>query len=79
MNENKTNINWLACIYGDFHLSPYKMGIFKSWDLAIFNKNVIKIIKNKVKYTHFWEKLGYWLVTLWHLFLNTFYMCFFMQ
>ena len=30
MNENKTNINWLACIYGDFHLSPYKMGIFKS-------------------------------------------------
>ena len=29
MNENKTNINWLACIYGDHHLNPYKMGIFK--------------------------------------------------
>lgn len=22
-------INWLACIYGDYHLNPYKMGIFK--------------------------------------------------
>ena len=29
MNENKTNINWLACIYDDYHLSPYKMGISK--------------------------------------------------
>ena len=29
MNENKTNINWLACIYGDYHLNPYKMGFFK--------------------------------------------------
>ena len=29
MNENKTNINWLACIYGDHHLNPYKMVIFK--------------------------------------------------
>ena len=27
MNENKTNINWLACIYGDYHLNPYKMVI----------------------------------------------------
>ncbi len=62
MNENKTNINWLACIYDDYHLNPYNMGIFKSWDLASFNKNVIKIIKNKVKYTHFWEELGFWLV-----------------
>ena len=26
MNESKTNINWLACIYGDYHLNPYKMG-----------------------------------------------------
>ena len=25
MNENKTNINWLACIYDDNHLKPYKM------------------------------------------------------
>ncbi len=29
MNENKTNINWLACIYGDQHLNSYKMGTFK--------------------------------------------------
>jgi len=31
-NENgiaKMNINWLACIYGDYHLNPYKMGFFK--------------------------------------------------
>ena len=30
MNENKTNINWLACIYGDYHLNPYKIRIFKN-------------------------------------------------
>ena len=24
-NENKTNINWLACIYGVHHLNPYIM------------------------------------------------------
>ena len=30
MNENKTNINWLACIYGGYHLNPYKMGVFKN-------------------------------------------------
>ena len=29
MNENKANINWLACIYDDYHLNPYKIGIFK--------------------------------------------------
>ena len=29
MNDNKTNINCLSCIYGDYHLNPYKMGIFK--------------------------------------------------
>ena len=28
MNGNKTNINWLACIYGDYHLSPYKIELF---------------------------------------------------
>ena len=22
-------INWLSCIYCDYHLNPYKMGIFK--------------------------------------------------
>ena len=38
MNENKTNINWLACIYGVHHLNPYKMGISKKWDLARFNQ-----------------------------------------
>jgi len=25
MNENKTNINWLACIYDVHHLNPYRM------------------------------------------------------
>ena len=25
MNENKTNINWLACIYDGHHLNPYRM------------------------------------------------------
>ncbi len=24
----KVGINWLSCIYGDYHLTPYKMGIF---------------------------------------------------
>ena len=67
MNENKTNINWLACIYDDYHLSPYKMGISKEWDFASFNKNKEKIIKNRLKYTNFWEKLGYWLVICRHI------------
>ena len=26
----KVGINWLACIYGDYHLKPYKMGVFKN-------------------------------------------------
>ena len=30
MNENKTNINWLSCIYDDYHLNPYKIGTFKN-------------------------------------------------
>ena len=29
-NFQKTNINWLACIYDDYHLNPYKMGVFKN-------------------------------------------------
>jgi len=62
MNKNKTNINWLACIYGDNHLNPYKMEIFKQWDLASFIKKWRKSKKNRLKYVHFWEKLGYWLV-----------------
>ena len=57
MNEeksfSKTSINWLACIYGDHHLNHYKMGVFKKWDLASFNERVSKIIKNRLKYTHF--------------------------
>lgn len=28
-NDNK-KINWLACIYDDYHLIPYKMGVFKN-------------------------------------------------
>ena len=31
-------INWLACIYGVYHLNPYKMGAFKNFDVASFNK-----------------------------------------
>ena len=36
MAENKDKvfsnmvINWLSCIYGDFHLNPYKIRAFKS-------------------------------------------------
>ena len=30
MNENKTNRNCLSCIYGDYNLTPYKMGVFKN-------------------------------------------------
>ena len=30
MNENKTNIIWLACISDNHHLKPYKIGIFKN-------------------------------------------------
>ena len=30
MNENKTNINCLSCIYVDYHLNLYKMGIFNN-------------------------------------------------
>ena len=26
----KTNINCLSCIYGDYHLNLYKMGVFKN-------------------------------------------------
>ena len=36
--DNKTNINWLACIYGNHHLKPYKLDVFKKRDLASFNK-----------------------------------------
>ena len=30
MNENKTNINWLVCIYDGNHLNLYKIGVFKN-------------------------------------------------
>ena len=42
MNENKTNINCLPCIYTVHYLNTYKMGVFSKWDLASFNK----IIRN---------------------------------
>ena len=48
MNENKTNINWLACIYHAHHLNPYKIEIFKKWDVASFNKKRRKIWKNRL-------------------------------
>ena len=38
MNENKTNINWLPCIYTVHRLIPYKMGLFSKWNFASFNK-----------------------------------------
>ncbi len=27
---HKMNLNCLSCIYGDYHLNPYKMGVFKN-------------------------------------------------
>jgi len=69
MNENKNNINWLPCIYTVHYSNPYKMGVFKNWDLVCFNKKGRKIIKNRVKYTHFCEELGYWLVTCRHIYI----------
>ena len=30
MNENKTNINCLPCIYTAQRLNPYKIGVFKN-------------------------------------------------
>ena len=53
MNENKTNINWLACIYDVHHLNPYKLGTFKKQDLASFNKKERKVIKSRLKIAHF--------------------------
>jgi len=34
----KSNINCLFCIYDDYHLNPYKMGLFSEWDLASLKK-----------------------------------------
>ena len=42
MNENKTNINWLDCIYDVHHLNPYRNVVCENWDLASFNKKVVK-------------------------------------
>ena len=50
---SKVSFSCLSCIYGDYHLNPYKMGVFKNWDLECFNKKGRKIIKNRLKYTHF--------------------------
>ena len=30
MNEEKGLINWLACIYGDYHLNPYRMVVYEN-------------------------------------------------
>jgi len=38
---SSVGINCLSCIYGDYHLNLYKMGISKKWDLASFNKKSI--------------------------------------
>ena len=57
MNENKTNMNWLACIYGDNHLNSYKLGISKKWDLARFNKKNKKNLKNQVKIYSFLRRI----------------------
>ena len=27
---SKVSISCLSCIYGDYHLNPYKMGVFKN-------------------------------------------------
>ena len=42
MNDNKTNIKCLTCIYNVHQLNPYKMGFFSKYGLASFSK------KNKV-------------------------------
>ena len=49
MNENKTNINWLACIYGEHQLNPYIMLVCEKWDLTSFNKNKKNDLKKQVK------------------------------
>ncbi len=67
MNENNTNINCLPCIYTVHCLNLYKMGVFKNWDLASFSIKRRKTWKNRLKIVYFWEKLGYWLVALWHI------------
>jgi len=67
MNKIKTNINCLSCIYGDHHLNPYIIVACENWDLASFSKKERKILKNRLKYTHFWKELGYWLVTCRHI------------
>ena len=57
INENNTNVNWLARIYAVHHLNHYKMIVCEKWDLTSFNKKVRKIIKYRLKYTRFWEEL----------------------
>ena len=60
MAENKdkvfsnTVINWLACIYDDYHLNLYKMGVFSKWDLASSSIKRRKIWKNRLKIIYFW-------------------------
>ena len=42
---SKVPISCLSCIYGDYHLNSYKMGVFKNWNLASFNKKEEKLRK----------------------------------
>ena len=45
MNENKSNINCLSCIYGDYHLNPYKMGVLRIEILQVLVKKEEKFEK----------------------------------
>ena len=49
---HKVVLNWLSCIYGDYHLNPYKMGIFKKWYLARFYQKTVKLPKKWSKYSN---------------------------
>lgn len=42
-NFQSASINWLACIYGDYHLNSYRMVVCENLDFASFNKKVRKI------------------------------------
>ena len=70
-NENnelrKTVINWLSCIYDDYHLNPYRIVVCVDWDLASFNKKEAKNEKNRLKIVYFWEELECWLVICRHI------------
>ena len=43
MNNNKTNINWLACIYGNYHLNSIKWEFLRNEILQVLLKKKEKI------------------------------------